>query len=174
MNESRFNSIYRGMSIVAKKVFEAVPIEDQWTINKINAELRRTGHPMDMKIIGGCLASLVSQGVLIEIKTGTFSRIKIKEKSEAPAVVATQTSKPEKKEEQMSAITTQQLPPAKNQTAIDKLSALAASAGVIGAMLKKLASDIERAAIEIDDQNAARDAETGKLKQLQQLLKELA
>jgi len=60
-----------------------------------------------------------------------------------------------------------------NQSAIAKLGALSERAVAIGMMLKTLSDDIAKAAIEIDDEAAAREIETGKIRQLQQLLKEI-
>lgn len=176
MRQSRFNSVYQGLNAVSKKVYGAVPITAQWTLAQLNAELRRLGHTMDIRVIGGSLAGLVSTGLIVEIKKGHFTRVKVSEGHVKKADVADDVTVDQGKENSMAVVTTPTLQvPAEQQkqTAIVKLGALSERAVAIGLMLKTLADDITKIAVEIDDDSALRAAETSKFRQLQQLLKDI-
>lgn len=182
MNEAKFNSIYNGLSSVAKKVYQSVPISSIWSAAQIHRELLRTGCAGDMKVTAGCLNTLLSSSLILEPRKGEFQRVAVRKKSDSSA---------EKMDEQgtglkaLSAIIENsrkvdskeiKMPPKTEQSPkdpIDKLSLLSAKALQISESLKTLANDIDNAALEISEQMSSSDAETTKLRQLQQLLKSL-
>lgn len=171
MRQSRFNALYQGLTATAKKVFAVVPIAEQWSPAQIVAELRRQGSSVDFRVIAGCIAALVSSGLVVEGRAGLYARVKV---NEAPAKVPEQAGEQvvnTTKESQVAQQTISQ--DEKKHSAITKLGALAERALAIGLMLKTLGDDITKAAIEIDDEAAEREAATGKMRQLQQLLKEI-
>ena len=160
MRESKFNSIFNGLSAIAKKVYEAVPMQSPWDASQIHNELHRTGSTScDFRIMRGCLDTLVKGGLVKEPTSGTFVRIAV-DKSNEP-----QTKKPEQRIEPTMSTT--------SETPIEKIGKLASQANALLAMAKKLTADIETVAIEVEEMFSSRDAETAKLKQLQALLKSL-
>lgn len=85
MNQQRFHSIHDGLSAVAKKVYDAVPIQEAWSIVQIKQELERkqAGVTRDFRIFSGCINSLVNSGIVLEEPKGRFRRVKVTAK-EAP------------------------------------------------------------------------------------------
>lgn len=161
MRESKFNSIFNGLSAIAKKVYEAVPMQSPWDASQIHSELHRTGSTScDFRIMRGCLDTLVKGGLIKEPTSGTFVRIAV-DKANEP--------QPKRTEKQI------ELTPMTNtsETPIEKIGKLASQANALLAMAKKLTADIETVAIEVEEMFSSRDAETAKLKQLQALLKSL-
>lgn len=154
MNSVRFNSMYGGLSAVAKRVYEAVPISESWSAQQIKAELDRRGAGVskDARVFGGCLCDLVARGLVSEAPHGMFRRVKVSLREAQP---------PQQKEQVVQSVQKSQ-PPAKS--ALDRLSALATQ-------LKAIAGELETVALEMEDERAV-DAEGRKrLEQLQQLLK---
>lgn len=152
MNQQRFKSILSGMTSIAQRVFQAVPIAEAWASRQIYAEMTRTGPAADYKTVEGCLRTLVNAGLVTEPNPGTFRQVKVKAKDESS--------------ESAAAIPSASCP-------IDRLGILASRVRAVRAELNSLADDIELVAIEVSDQ-AARDKEDmEKLRQLQSLLKSL-
>lgn len=88
MNSARLSSILNGLTGTASKVYEAVPISEQWSTQKIVAELLRSGRQMAHNEVQGCLNSLEQSGVIRRISAGgrggpsdTWQRIAIHEKA---------------------------------------------------------------------------------------------
>lgn len=164
MNVSKFEQAHRGLSSIAKKVFESVPISEAWNAPAISAEMRRLGSGgADSRVVLGCLNTLIESGLVKEVSKGTFQRIEIRERAE-PVV----TSKPM----EPSPMSIRAIQPVVVQavtqsvTPIDRLSKFAIR-------LRELANDMETAALELAEQAEKNDAETSKMRQLQQLLKSL-
>lgn len=76
MNLGRYKSIMNGLSSIAKKVYESVPISEEWTIQQIHNEINRKpgATQIDGKTLVGCLNHLVSSGVVREPRTAMFKR----------------------------------------------------------------------------------------------------
>ena len=146
------------LSATAQKVYSAVPISEPWSVTRIYSEMQRIGtSTRDQRVVQGCLNSLKESGLVVEPERGIFARVAIR-----PEVKKQTESQTTTKEEKMP-ITATKTP--RNPMAI--LSDLAARC-------KALADEIETAALEIDEYVTAKDADAGKLKQLQALLKGLA
>ena len=165
MNEARFSSIHRGLSTVAQKVYAAMPIADELSIEAVRWELIRSkgGHTIDLHTIRGCLSSLVASGLVTEPSRGQFSRVAIKEAYKAPAE-----PKPIKEAKQP------EKPAMPKQGAIDKLTALSARVRTAMSDMKTLADDIDNAALEIEADILKAGEGAQKYKQLQALLKEMS
>lgn len=157
MSHSRFCGIYNGLTALAKKVYEAVPISAPWGLSEVHAELVRTGSDPGKAIVEGCLKSLVSSG-LVKERALTFIRIPVREKIEHV-----------KKDEEPMA--TQQ--PAAPEGATDRLSGLASRASKIATMMRQFADDLELAAVEIDDGIGKDRADLEKLRHLRDVLNSL-
>lgn len=159
MNISKFESVYRGLSAQAKKVYESLPISEPWSPSQIMQELHRKNISMsDMRVVMGCINSLIDAGCVDEPSKGMFIRAEIKEK-QAP----NQTFKTIKqKDTEMQ----KETKPENTTNPIDRLSTLASR-------LRALATDMDDAAISLAEQAQKNDAETVKMRQLQALLKSL-
>lgn len=159
MNKSVYQSRVSGLTAIAKKVFSVVPIAEAWPAHQIIGELKRmTDSAADPRIVSGCLNTLINQGLVTEPKPNTFRRVAVKE-SKLTELIA---KKPNHKE--VSPVATQ-----KQQQSVSAIEKLAG----IASRLKQVASDIESAAIEIDEQLKNDKQDTEKLKQLQSLLRSL-
>lgn len=168
MTPSRYQANLNGQTSVARKVFELVPIKEAWTALEIVAALNRaTKSSMDFKVLQGCLNTLKESGLVREPKRGHFQRVEVKEKAEEKMVDFN--ARP---------IVTPRLPvsapsvPAK--TPIEILSEISGRLVGVNAEIKRIASDIETAALVIEEGMAANEENLGKLRQLQSILKSLS
>lgn len=154
MNAARLKQVENGLSGIARKVLEAVPIADQWPAHTIANEIKRaTGSAPEIKIVNGCLESLRSSGLVREPTRGKWIRVSTKEHAGAddettPAkVVELRKQQPE-------------------QTAREMLSQVAIA-------MMDLAAKVEDVANEIDKAEKRNEEKTAKLRQLQELLRGL-
>lgn len=173
MSETRYRAVSSGLSSIARKVYDATPISEAWTMAKIMSELMRIGTPVTHKVVGGCLSTLISAGLVTEPERGVFVRAPIRQTKtaqdpEIKTVAAIAAPQPITKEPELPAPTTK---PAQNP--IDKLSALSARVEMFACQIKELANDITSVAIEIEEQTANDKADLEKLRQLQNILKGL-
>ena len=160
MNETKFNSTYSGLMPSFQKVVDAVPIAEHWDGQQIFNELQRTrsGVCRNYASLKGVLNKLVETGLVVESPRGMFKRVKVT--ASKPDV-----QQPARKEEQQMQQT--QTKTASTLSTIDRLSVLAKQLTII-------ANDLETAALEIEEQNAANAEGRKKLEQLQALLKGVA
>lgn len=172
MNEAKFKALHGGLSAQAKRVYEAVPIKDQWNTAQIIIETRRL-HPSmrEQRTILGCLDTLVRSGLVVEPERGYFRREfcgkpRQEKPPPVPATPVTQEA-PVQDKKPAHRVTVDQASP------MEKISHLQSMVGKIMADVKLLSDAIETVAIEVEMQFSERDAESQKLKQLQSLLKGL-
>lgn len=164
MNHARFSAIYSGLTSVAKKVYEAVPIAEYWPAAKIIYEMDRLNIHVDHSVVRGCLRSLKEAGLIMEVnKQGEFKRV--------PVRMPASKTKTVEEEEMNNKNTAPATCHPKKTTPMDALGELAQRAVRMADMLKDLASDISDAAVEIQAQLEAGDEDVQKLRQLQTLLK---
>lgn len=165
MRESKFYSIFNGLSAIVKKVYESVPHQTPWDANQIHNDLYRSGtSACDLRATRGCLDTLVRCGLVKEASHGMFIRIPVdkQQPKHQPKQEDPQAEQPNESE----AMT-------KTESPIEKIGKLAAQAQSLVNVAKKLSADIETVAIEVEEMFSTRDAETAKLRQLQALLKSL-
>ena len=166
MNNAKFQQTYRGLTSICQKVLDAVPIEGKWTVQQIMSEMARTGSVQDKRKVEGCLNSLIGSSLISEPETGRFRRVPVREPAKLAAV---------EKEEIVAVQEITQAQSKQGSTSpLDKLAALSSRVRQIQEMMKNLASDIDDAAIAIEEQMSAVDEDTKKLRQLQQLLKSIS
>ncbi|MNQ24774.1 hypothetical protein D3C85_379780 [compost metagenome] len=73
MQHDRALSILSGQSNLARRVFEAVPKQDYWSVLQISNEMHRMEpHGLSKGEITGCLRSLVDAGLVAEAGVLTF------------------------------------------------------------------------------------------------------
>ena len=169
VTETKFNSIYRGVTEQAKKVYQAVPITEHWTIGQVMVELHRTGSAKDQRVVNGCLNSLKEVGLIKEPAPGLWVRTEVRTKP-LQVVPAPQQSK---EETTVPPINTQPAPQKTDVTALERIGGLSSQVLVIIQSLHQLAADIEATAIEVEEQMEKINRDSATLKQLQQLLKGL-
>ena len=161
MNQARYDSIVRGLSAIARKVFDVVPMATAWDTHQIMAEIARRNISVsrDLNVIEGCLRSLVDSGIVRRVD-GAYRRIEVANKLiEKPA-----------KEPEV------QTPPAKVQpkaSATDTLIALSQEAAKLGAALSALSKRIDDAVLDIEQEMEAERAQVAKVRQVAELLKSL-
>lgn len=174
MKYHKFIGTYRGLTGVAQRVYDCVPISEAWQPQQIKAELTCQGRGGEVRIIMGCLNALIDSGLVKEVPKGYFQRIPVDPK---PAnTEKTEETEEAEKEEVMTATLQTKLQPKlqtkKDETApIDKIAKLASRCIELSVMLQKLASDVETVAIEVQNDFAQQGEDAQKLKQLQALLK---
>lgn len=174
MSPKRFNSTYNGLTAAAKKVYGAVPIAEHWTIQQVLAELQRRGTSHEHRVVQGCLAVLLDNGLIRQPARGVFCREAVRVVDDAAEVTESHHVQPEKPMQQT--VTSFKLAPAPAPTAapIDRLGLLAARVAGLADTLKALASEIGDTLVEVQAQVEDNTADTEKLRQLQTLLKSLA
>lgn len=165
MSESRFTQVIAGMTAVAKKVYEAVPSSDQWSHQQIVTEVKRLGYGIDHHTIKGCINSLIQAGLVQETAKGMFRRQPVRPKTETTneEMAATQEIQPVKAADR-----------AAHKEAIDILGGIADKLRNLSKATQSLADEVDKAGLDISDQIAMKEAGADKLKQLKDLLKELA
>ena len=164
MNQARFDILIRGLTVQARKVFDSVPNSEAWSAQQIIGDLQRRDISMrDLHVVRGCLNSLIASGLVIEGPSGLFRREKIKVK---PDEITPEHIQPAVTEEPMATKTLTTTTKPEKSTVIEKF-------GGFAKRLRDLASDLETAALELEEESESRDAETAKLRQLPQLLKSL-
>lgn len=153
----------RHLSSIARKVYEAVPKSEPWSLSYINSELQRTGGTgRDTRILLGCLNGLKIAGLVEEPTRGTFIRVGVRAEKPKSAPIESQ---PQQEIKTMQAIAT--------TSAVKAIRAPIAILSDLAARLRQVADDVETAALEIDEHLAQKSAGAEKLAQLQQLLKSL-
>lgn len=78
MSQARFKQIYSGLSSQAAKVYDHVPIEEEWSASEIATALTRANIGMAFNVISGCLNSLKQAGLIAENKAGCWRREKVR------------------------------------------------------------------------------------------------
>lgn len=148
MNKSTRNAIH-GLTGQLSKLYDAIPLQDAWTISQIHSELHRNGSSMEYKVVHAVLNQLVDRGLVTQIKNGLYKRLH-----------AAEVNQPKPKSTNMAT--------AKKQlTPIEILAELAAKA-------RQFANELDNAAIDIEQEFQTSSAQSKKLKQLQSLLKDIA
>lgn len=73
MQHDRAQNILSGQTALAKRVFEAVPMQAFWSVQEISTEMTRLGgHNLSKGEITGCLRCLVDAGLINETASLTF------------------------------------------------------------------------------------------------------
>lgn len=168
----KFKSIYNGLTVAQKKIYEATPIAESWDAIKIKMEIARTRTPIETRIILGCLSGLVACGLVKEHPKGMFQRVPVDAKQAALIEESAENSEGENEQEEGQMAETKQTK-TEALDPIERIGRLTAKCQNILVLVKELASDIETVAIEVQETFSCRDVEVAKLKQLQQLLKSL-
>lgn len=174
MTPARQQALVRGLTTVARKVFDATPINEPWSASQIDAELRRLGTPKSIHMVTGCLNGLVKDGLVTEGPLRMFQRI-VPRSYEPPTPldlnsILKHAAVPHK-EPAVASTLPPKAAPVRHVSAIDRLSAFSDQARKMSAVLTAFADDLDEAALLIDEQVAGASKDTEKLRQLQALLR---
>jgi len=61
MNQQKFEQIYRGLTVQAKKVYDSIPMVEAWSPAMVMQDLHRRNQSMgDMHVVLGCVNSLIA------------------------------------------------------------------------------------------------------------------
>lgn len=163
MTPARYESALRSVTQTARKVLETVPIMQSWTIHQVIHDLHRRGVAIDYRVVQGCMAALKEAGLVKEVAGGEWQQVLPRSRppktEPLPQIIpdikpeTTPMSKPQIKQEAP-----------KNDAPANRLGSLAAK-------LRALADELDDAALTIDEQIEGMQADSRRLKQLQELLK---
>ncbi len=180
MSLSRFNATYSGLSSVAKKVYEAVPIAQNWTHQQIIAELHRAGKQIERNVLSGCLNTLIRAGLINEDSKGCFIREEVRQATK-PISVNQEPDMPSKNSNTspstsassarvtvpLAGVPTTAAKPTPVLSPLDRFGALAARCAVLAGQIKALASDISDAAVDVQEQMDAGGADAQHIAELE-------
>lgn len=176
MNAKRFNSIMAGLTGMPRKVYEAIPIAEQWQEHKILLELSRAGIQIDTRSLQHCINSLIGQGLVFgNSKDGYFK--------EAPPEPKQKIEGPSREALIVPIIKPAEAPPAapdeacagdaEKQSPIDIMADLEEHVTNAINALNDLRDGLVSASVAIEERFAECESRSAKLAQLQQLLKGL-
>lgn len=174
LSRAKAETILQTQTAAAQKTYAAVPVSEPWTVNKIVSEMHRAGHGADFKVIGGCLNSLISAGLVKELSKGEFLRAPIREMPLPAAEPETVTFTEEKsmpKKSPTPALADESK--SAKKSAIETLADMSLQIQALSGQLQSLARAVADNAIEIEIEIEAYRANSAKLQQLQTLLKSI-
>lgn len=163
MTPSRQTMLIDSLTGIARRVFDAVPIAEEWSAARISGEVSRvTGSRPDFNIVKGCLNSLCESKLVVEKQRGLFTRAKTTKLKEAIEV-------PKPQEAPTPA------PPPETHTADPLVKAEQMSAAVrrMASDLLAIAKEIEDLALNVEQRIAEVERDVEKMRQLQSLLKSI-
>lgn len=188
MTPQKFKMLLDQQTTIARKIFEAVPIAESWTSNKIATALTRMGSTrVDMKTLEGCLASLKDSGLVKEPERGLWQQVQARETVKLPEIAeptpvltpaarraALPTVNPE---DAITANASIKLPEDEHandapKTPAESLGILATSLRLRANALLKMADEIDAEAVRFEDQISAALAKLERFNALRALLTE--
>lgn len=161
MNKSTQSSLIN-MNSTMFHVFQVIPLQEHFTVNQIVSELARTGKNYSFNSIIGYLKTLTERKLIKETKDGYIRTVKQSEPKlnliQGSQLVPVTNNSNENTEKAV--MTTKTAP-------LELLAELSQKA-------RELADSLDNAALEIEQQFQASEAQSAKLKQLQALLKDIS
>ena len=149
-----------GQTTVAQKIFQFVPVAEEWTAMQVSQALHRaTGSRVDPKVLTGCLMTMAEAGLVRATNRGLFQRAAVSQPAPTPITPAI------KKAEPMTAKTIEIAKPA-TASALDLLAGIAKKLGDIK-------QELETAALAIEEGQTKNSQEAKELAQMKAQLKAL-
>lgn len=169
MTPVRQQSILRGMPVQAQKVFEFVPIAEAWGYARILGEITKsTRSGIDRRTVEGCLERLCDAGLIREVGSRAYQRTRI---------ATTTEDKPESEvitpAESIPASRVEPAAVSSPSNAIELLAGLSNRLDRVATDIRAIVSDLETAALQIEEHHAAAGREAQRLRQLRELLKDV-
>lgn len=158
MNNAKLARLESGLNTMARKVLEAVPMQQPWHKDQIVAEMRRTGSNAGRDVIEGCLATLTARGLAKEQPRAHFIR-----------AAARPPAPPQPADPIMQANPSTPSATSAATPAPDTLGRLAN----LGVLLRRAAEECDAIALEVEERVQAAGEDGDKLRQLQALLKSI-
>ena len=166
MNAIRYKDLLNQQPAVARKVFDAVPIQDAWPVNKIIGEMIRSGLPrLDLRTADGCLNRLKDAGLVKEPDRGIYQRVVPHERETIKLEVCRASAPPPLPCEVAVAVPVEAVP-----TVV--LGELASALRSQAAMLNAAADEIDKSAIVIEERIDIAERRLSRFRELSALLKE--
>ncbi len=170
LSKVKFKTKMAGMTAVAQKVYQAVPMQEAWTPMQILGELKRLNLSIDFRVVGGCLDTLLQTKLIQEPIKGLFVRTLVREGERCDDPIIESEEEIEMQINQQG-IKLKEAP--KPFDFMQEMHALSARAMALSNEAKKLSADIEAVAIQADDQLNAHSAEMQKFLAFKALMKDL-
>lgn len=155
---------------MARKVLEAVPMNEPWSVHAIHNELARSGKHLDRAVVTACLVQLHRGKLVKQIKPDLYQRVKVKVRASPLADDAVPLSE--------GILMPKPATPKASDDTVDHLGALSARLRQLSAdavslakRLDDIANEIDTAAIETAQRLERYRGDGEKLRQLQALLK---
>lgn len=171
MNEAKAARVESGLNGIARKVLDVVPLAEAWLPQQIVGELARaTGSNPDFRVVQGCLARLVDQGLVRRVDGARFQRVRPRvslKPSKEPDTVPPSATKPD------NAPPSNATPIARVDSPLDRLAVMAGALREQAQRLNAMADVIEAVALDYEAQLQRTGSDSAKLRQLQALLKGL-
>lgn len=162
MSSAKADALLQGQTGLARKVYEATPIREAWTVGQIQSAMK-DGGSVEHRVIVACLKDMREAGLVREV-SGIFQRTEVRAKpiknetKEVISMAKPVITKPE-------------------QSSMDILSDLSTEIGElaadIGCRLKRMAARVEEVALTVELERERSAEGLTKLAQLQALLKGL-
>ena len=164
MSSAKADALLQGQTGLARKVYEATPIREAWTVGQIKGAMKEGGS-VEHRAIVACLKDMREAGLVREV-SGIFQRTEVR-------------AKPIKNEtKEVISMAKTETPKAEQPSSMDMLSDLSSEiidmAEDFGARLKRMAARVEEVALGIELEREATGANLAKLTQLQAILKSLS
>lgn len=160
MNKAQMEAKERGLTAIARKVYEATPIETPWELNRIVANVHQNGCTAEYRVIQGCLAYLRDERLVKEVAKNIYQRVAKREKPE---------KQPEPEQVPMKLVLPEKT---QDDDPIKKIGDLAASLRSQSTALSQLATQLEDVALEIQGVLEKNAEAANRLRALQSLLKD--
>lgn len=165
MSNKRLLSAFQALPGLARRVFDAVPIEAAWNTVQVSAEMQRLGYSVPVKdIMTGCLDTLKDTGLIREVGRGNFQRVYVPPlpgvKPKITVDRSTYTAEPE-----------DDMPQTTKADPLTSMGEVAASLRAMAAQLLERAKEIENAALEMEQRVSLEGEASRKLAALREALK---
>lgn len=162
MNASKLARLESSLNASARKVLDAVPMQEPWSKTQIVAELKRQGRSATPEVVIGCLGHLTETGLIKEPTRGNFIRVPARQPSptekELPTVPSTATP-----------IALQPVKAAAQAEVPDTLTRLAN----LGALLRRAADEVDSLALDVEERVRVAGQGDEELRKMKAVLKKI-
>jgi len=173
ISPAKFRKLHQALNGVARKVYDATPIGEFWTVAQILGELKRNGSTLGQHVVHGSLSKMADDGLLRERAKNEYRReeVRVSSTTTAMEIAMTETISKPQKPAPVAPVARTTAPLQRLEDLEQRLGSPAVQIGQAAAALNTLHSEITDAIIELQDQQE--DPEIAKLRQLSAVLKSL-
>lgn len=165
-SQAKLNAAEESLNSMARKVLDAVPVQEPWSMLLIMEAMRRNGcgNP-DHRVVLGCLSRLVDDKLIRAVASDKWQRV-------APRPVLRPVA--QKVEPDLEVKDSAQPAQPEKRATLEKMADVAAKLRGSAGELLAAAKAVDDLAIEVEERIAEIGAKNSKLAQLQALLRDLA